>query len=241
MDQRNLGRKFLQPDLRPQSERTKNKIVDAAMHLFSCNGIEAVSLREIAASAGQKNTNVVKYHFRDKDGLIEYIFNSHMNKFEPLRERMIEISRSDNRLSEVKTLLEILLLPYLTIIDDHGLHCYAGFMSQYMLRARITDTTVIESEKSETPPNLSYVLNLLKKEIAFLSDDLFWLRLRTAIRSFTASIVRWDRERQLGMSKISLETLIIDTIYQVKSGLVCATGYDNIDSRLLREVIDEGE
>src|SRR3546814_16286363 len=50
------------------------RILQAAEDCFGEHGIDAVSLRQIAISAGQGNTAAVKYLFGFKKGLIEDIF-----------------------------------------------------------------------------------------------------------------------------------------------------------------------
>jgi len=50
---------------------TRKKLKTAAMRLFSQHGIFGVSIRDIAAEAGAKNSAAVHYYFRTKDDLIQ--------------------------------------------------------------------------------------------------------------------------------------------------------------------------
>ena len=70
--------------------RTRHKLVDAAVALYGSRSIDAVSLREIGAAAGQKNPNVLQYHFGDRDGLLQAIVDKHAGAISQLRERYIE-------------------------------------------------------------------------------------------------------------------------------------------------------
>ncbi len=54
------------------SEETREHLVHAAGELFSCRGTEAVTVREIADLAGAV-PNAVRYHFGDKEGLVEAV------------------------------------------------------------------------------------------------------------------------------------------------------------------------
>ena len=65
-------------------------LLDAGERLFAERGIEAVSLREIAAEAGQKNNSAVSYHFRDKRGLLDALIADRILKVERVRHRLIE-------------------------------------------------------------------------------------------------------------------------------------------------------
>jgi len=53
-----------------RSERTRQKLLATAERLFAERGIEAVSLREIATAARQRNPYVVQYHFGSKEALV---------------------------------------------------------------------------------------------------------------------------------------------------------------------------
>ena len=52
------------------SQQTREELILAAERLFSEFGIDAVSLRQINAAAGQRNSSAAHYHFGSKDALI---------------------------------------------------------------------------------------------------------------------------------------------------------------------------
>lgn len=56
-----------------QSVPTKLHLIATAERLFAEHGINGVSLRKIAADAGQRNDNAVAYHFGSKQGLVDAI------------------------------------------------------------------------------------------------------------------------------------------------------------------------
>ncbi|MDG2325387.1 MAG: TetR family transcriptional regulator, partial [Halioglobus sp.] len=59
------------------SAKTRDKLIDAAVSLYGNSSMDAVSLREIAVEAGQKNPNALQYHFGDRDGLLQAIIDKH--------------------------------------------------------------------------------------------------------------------------------------------------------------------
>ena len=71
---------------RRNASRTRDLLLDAAVRLYGSRGIDAVSLREIGAAAGQKNPNALQYHFRDRDGLLQAIVDRHSSEIGRLRE-----------------------------------------------------------------------------------------------------------------------------------------------------------
>ena len=67
---------------RPDS---RERMVRAAERLFAERGINAVSMREVAAAAGQLNNSAVRYHFGSRDGLVDAIFRYRMSRIDERR------------------------------------------------------------------------------------------------------------------------------------------------------------
>lgn len=72
------------------SQRTRDKLITAALDLYGSSSIDAVSLREISAAAGQKNPNALQYHFRDRDGLLQAIIDRHSSRIATRREAYLQ-------------------------------------------------------------------------------------------------------------------------------------------------------
>lgn len=60
-----------------RSDETRLALLRAAERLILTDGVAAVSLREIAVEAGQRNHSAVLYHFGDKRGLLDAILERH--------------------------------------------------------------------------------------------------------------------------------------------------------------------
>ncbi len=52
----------------------REQMILAAERLIAERGIDAVSLREIGATAGQRNNSAAQYHFGTKEGLVAAIY-----------------------------------------------------------------------------------------------------------------------------------------------------------------------
>ena len=66
------------------SEITKNKLINAAGELFSTQGTEKVSVRDITKLAGTKE-NAISYHFGGKEGLIEAVWEKATERFSTIK------------------------------------------------------------------------------------------------------------------------------------------------------------
>jgi len=53
--------------------KTRSRLLDEALRLFSRDGIGAVSIRTIVGEAGAQNLSAVHYHFGNKNGLVDAI------------------------------------------------------------------------------------------------------------------------------------------------------------------------
>ena len=61
----------------PNPETTQRLLVSAAEQLFAARGIDAVSLREITAAAGVRNSTAIQYHFGDREGVVRAVLRKH--------------------------------------------------------------------------------------------------------------------------------------------------------------------
>lgn len=106
------------PPLGSRSSASRRRLIAAAERLFAQHGFAAVSLHQIGAAAGQRNTNAVRYHFGTKERLIEAIFEQRQAEIEPIRQQMPADVPADNAtISAVEALLAIIVRPPLMIAD----------------------------------------------------------------------------------------------------------------------------
>lgn len=91
----------------------------AAVRLFSSNGYNAVSLREIAKAAGA-NVGSLTYHFGSKAALLREIYQRHT---EPMNHRRLELlgeaRRLQNRDERLMAILRAYVLPAFSSSSDH--------------------------------------------------------------------------------------------------------------------------
>jgi len=95
----------------------------AAEQLFAQQGVDRVSLREIAIAAGQRNVSAATYHFGSKRELIEAILERHSLPVQDSWGPALAAD-SEHRL-DLNTLLELLVRPLVAKIDDaDGGRCF---------------------------------------------------------------------------------------------------------------------
>lgn len=69
---------------------TRTRLLETAERLFAERGIDAVSLREITRESGAKNAIAVQYHFEDRAGVLQAIFDKHVPEVEARRHAMLD-------------------------------------------------------------------------------------------------------------------------------------------------------
>lgn len=186
--------------------------------LFAEGGMNGVSMREIAAKAGQGNHFAVQYHFGSRDGLTEAIFDYRMEQMEPVRARMLDEAERSGRLSDARTLLDIVYLPQLELPDGEGHHSYAGFLSQYLMRSR---SHRFGDFGGVSHINLGRTFALLRQRLSYLPEDVAQRRLVTASFMFLAILARYETFEGRGTDEESFAAALADTIEQIVS-CVCA-------------------
>ncbi len=84
-------------------------MIDAAERLIAEQG-PSVSLRQVVAAAGQRNSAAIRYHFGTREQLIEAVIQARQDVFEPQRlERLLVIEAAGG--GTQRELLEALLAP----------------------------------------------------------------------------------------------------------------------------------
>ena len=99
------------------SAEARLAIVRAAEQLFASQGIESPSLREIARTAGQGNTNAAQYHFGDRDGLLLAVLERHRGRVEQRRTELLDMAEAADPI-EARALSTALVAPLVAELSE---------------------------------------------------------------------------------------------------------------------------
>lgn len=88
---------------------TAASIIEAAESLFSRHGVRGVSLREIAREAGVAVSSV-NYHFGDKSGVLQAIYDRHT---QPMNARRLDLLAEARQIRDPSQRLHAILRAYL--------------------------------------------------------------------------------------------------------------------------------
>jgi AcrR family transcriptional regulator len=109
----------------------REAILGAAEGLFSINGFNAVSIRDIAEAAGA-NPGSLTYHFKSKDGLLLEIYRRHCG---PINLRRSELLAAALRVRDLQDRLEAIVRAYVLPAFSSGSDLAGGGARFTRLRA----------------------------------------------------------------------------------------------------------
>lgn len=116
---------------------TRDRLLDAAEHLFAASGIGAVATREIVEAAEQRNVSAVSYHFGSREGLLLAVLARRGAPVDAERGRRRQrlIGRPSTR-----DLIDCLVGPYCDLLSSESGRSYVRIVAQ--LRGRFASWRV---------------------------------------------------------------------------------------------------
>src|SRR5260370_7321514 len=97
---------------------TKQQLVLTAERLFAGQGLDGVSLRQLAAAAGNANKSAVRYHFGSKERLIQAIFEYRL----PALTRRRQLLIAERRPVDLRSWVACYLRPVMEQADQVDSH-----------------------------------------------------------------------------------------------------------------------
>jgi AcrR family transcriptional regulator len=126
-----MVRRSTHKDAATRKPNLREAILAAAEELFSTNGFNAVSVRDIAQAAGA-NPGSVTYHFKTKDGLLLEIYRRHCG---PMNLRRSELLAAAKRVRDLQDRLEAIVRAYVLPAFSSGSDLAGGGARFTRLRA----------------------------------------------------------------------------------------------------------
>ena len=90
-----------------RSELTRIRLTETAEELFAERGLQAVSLRDVCAAAGQRNHSAAQYHFGSRLGLVVAVFEHRMHAVNDRRHALLDVAAD----GDVEALVDAVVRP----------------------------------------------------------------------------------------------------------------------------------
>jgi AcrR family transcriptional regulator len=174
---------------------TAEQLLKAAEKLLAERGLGAVSTREIARQAGQKNHSALNYHFGSRESLIDAILDYRMGPLNDRRSQQLAALRAAGREDDLRSLVEVVVLPIAEVLllpanESYYLRLMAQLMSQHEWQSLFTANKHRASAVLEAGELL---LALLQQS---LSKEIALERLRLMGMHSLNTITEWDAMRR---------------------------------------------
>ena len=186
-------------------ESTQARLILAAERLYALEGIDRVSLRQIADASGQRNPAAVQYHFGTKLELIRMIVRYRIG---PYGQRQVEMCKeldAQGRSLDVRGLVEASLRPFAELEppDSHFVRFLAELTKNPGLFAEVH-----AGVEDELLAGSRLLESRLLEALADLPPELRYLRLQLAINAGLSAIARAHEQRG-GPSADALPTALL--------------------------------
>jgi AcrR family transcriptional regulator len=176
-------------------------LLDAAEQLFAERGIEAVSLRDVCAAAGQRNHSAAQYHFGDRQGLVAAVFERRMSIVGERRHALLDQVEADGQAGDIDAVVRAIVVP-LTEVVAESKAWYGRFL------ARSEWDTFAATVLTDLPVLASYrrALDLLAAALD-LPADLRRSRFEQLGTLLVGTVAGWEWQRQRGGRRLPLAEL----------------------------------
>ncbi len=188
---------------------TRDQLIVTAERLFAERGFDAVSLREIAAVSGTRNTGAAQYYFGDKEVLVRAVFEFRAPALNARRTELLDAAPSWP--DGVRGVLDALVRP---LAEQIGVSHYVGFLAR--LQADHVRSVQLDPGTSSS---FRRGRRELERCLPGLPSAVFRRRFRLVVRVAVAALA--DHERSGSRRARELEELITDLL-DASAGLLRA-------------------
>lgn len=190
----------------------RERILATAERLIAEQGA-AVSLREVAAAAGQKNTSAVHYHFGNRDRLIEAIVTERQELLE--KQRLVLLAGLDGaRQRDLRALVGVLVSPLVTVPQTVGATHHVRFLEKVRDHAALSPGAWMTRDW----PGSKLVIGAISDVLADLPPAEMLLRLQAMSTAMFALVADIERCRDAGTPHLSAEQVTELLVGMVTAG-----------------------
>lgn len=184
----------------------RTALLDTAERLFAERGIEAVSLRDVSAAAGQRNHSAAQYHFGDRRGLVAAVFERRMQVVGERRHARLDAITDRGDQGDIEAVVAAIVIPLTEVVAESDAW-YGRFLARSQWDTLATDVV------ADLPVGASYrrALDMLTAAVD-LPRHLRQSRLEQLGTLLVGTVAGWEWQRQRGSRRLKLAELQTELI-----------------------------
>lgn len=192
-------------------------MIAAAEQLIAERGLGAVSMRMVGEAAGQRNHSAVQFHFGTWEDLLRAIAAERMGPISQQRLLMLERLDRAGRGTDVRGLVEALVLPLANATLGRPGSCYARFLAVSYADPQWSSAVRRTAEGAA----FERWRDRLERALAEAPIRVRRVRVDHAVSTVITALARW--EGGLGRRGLSDRTLIVDLVDTTVASVVAAS------------------
>lgn len=206
-------------------------LLETAQRLFAERGIDAVSMREIAREAGQRNNSALQYHFGNKEALVRAILQAGMREVDILRNDYMSRLLASERQGEVRALVEALVWPLASKLLTSKVNTYNRFLAAVQLHP---DIELSASTADDIDRGFRRVYQYMGPALPELPGALLRQRYLSAISLLFFSLADFERVsvRRSRRNRAFDMQRAIENLIDMLTGALCAPVSEQVQRRL---------
>ncbi len=176
----------------PRFNKAKMSLILVAEKMIAEKGLNAISEREIAREAGQKNNSAVQYHFGSRAGLISAILDLRMIPLNARRHEMLVAIKPDQA-ECVEALVAALVMPYVHHLIEHPDEGYYVSLVTQLAQSGQHDQLLFNGPRSSS---LQLMSQMIRGCLTELNQGAFHARMHFAGTQLIHTVALWDLLRR---------------------------------------------
>jgi AcrR family transcriptional regulator len=191
-------------------------LLRTAERLLATNGIDMVSLRQIAVEVGCRNPSVVQYHFGSRGGLLRAIVEYRLPSINRRRLQLLERLHEADRDDDVRGLVEAMARPLLELDPESY---YVEFLARLQTRADFEEAFL---SAGGLISGIQLLRERLEAALHFLPTAVLQNRLWMAGDLLVTSIANRRSRTAAGIGNPLRDELFAEDLFNVMVGIFCA-------------------
>lgn len=202
-------------------------MIDTAERLIAERGLPALSLREVATEAGQRNHSAVQYHFGSRAGLVEAVFDARMRPIDARRAEMLTELEAAGRTDDLAALSDVIVRPLgEAVIGDSP-----GWYGRFLAEVQRSEPELLTVDRP-VMASLHRAGQLSVEAMVDVPEELRVERLVVAIRSAVAMLADRELLAARGLRRGSPPNVFVAHVVDLVHAMLAAPPSEALEAEL---------